>query len=46
MIELIDFYDEKTKTLNIPRNFNEELINIPIGTEKIIFKQILNKKNH
>mgnify|MGYP003332569522 CR=1 FL=1 len=37
MTELIDFYDENTKTLNIPHDFNEELINIPLG-KNIFFK--------
>jgi hypothetical protein len=34
---LKDYYNEETKTLNIPYDFKEELQNIPEETEKIFF---------
>jgi hypothetical protein len=36
-MSLIDYYNEETKTLTIPYDFNKELKDIPEETEIIIF---------
>jgi hypothetical protein len=43
-MSLLQYYDEETHTLSLPPEFNEELKDIPAGTEKIIFIEDL--KNH
>jgi hypothetical protein len=35
------FYNKELKTLKLPFNFNEELINLPLDLKIIIFDEIL-----
>ena len=43
MTSLLQYYNEETKTLSLPYTFNEDLFDIPLGTEKIICIEDYNK---
>jgi hypothetical protein len=44
-MDLKEYYDDKTKTLKIPYDYDEELKNIPIETTEIIFLDLEAYKN-
>jgi hypothetical protein len=45
MIPLTKYYNNETKTLTIPCDFNEELKDLPPNTQTVIFKEDRKKKN-
>jgi hypothetical protein len=45
-MSLLEYYDNETKTLTLPYNFNQKLKNIPKETQKIIFTENCNKQEY